>query len=761
VRSGHYRWFAAALLFIAASTMSFAQEERRIGSARTLVHDSLAATSPVSRILVPGVRTSILPDDQGRLAFDPALAYSLQRALDSVRTAQGINGGISAGVLVPGQGVWLGVAGYSSANPTVPIDPTMLFGVGSNSKAFISTTILTLVDEGKVRLDDPLSTYLPTLNNITMSVTIRQLLNMTSGLFDYLNDSNAQGEAVAANPNRYWTPEELIATFVGPRKALPGSPYSYCNTNYVLLGMVIKAVTGKSMSSQLRQRVLTPLALDHTYLESEESHTEPIAHPWDSGYDFMSTPVTAHFTTLWTAGGIISTGENMARWVKGLHEGAVITPATLAQMLTYVPTATAPSSGFGWYGYGLGVRQGAYYTKPVRGHVGAIMGYISITGYLPATGASFAVLFNASEATTTIAITSLMDAYLRHVTPPLARAGACYALSGIADSCRTYTIDTATATLGLVGPAHYGSLVGARIHPLTGRLWGVASAIGWELVQIDGEKGEAYPRVKVKFPTGAPTDFKGVEFAPDGTLYVGAADGRIYTIDLATGVATLALTTKIAISGLAIDPITGTLWGSPRLSATLRDRIYRIDRVTGDTIGVGNTGFNQPLVDIAFDATGNLFGLVGNPSSGLKYRLARIDKNTAQGREIGSTGLAGVMSIAFPAATVPTSVRDVPSAGVPSATLLEQNYPNPFNPSTHIAFSVPGAGAMRVRLAVFDMLGKEVALLADGTFLPGSYTRTFDARGLASGVYVYRLQLTGTGTGEGSIVRTQKALLLR
>ena len=105
--------------------------------------------------------------------------------------------------------------------------------------------------------------------------------------------------------------------------------------------------------------------------------------------------VTAHFSTLWTAGGIISTSGDMARWVQGLHEGAVISPSSLTQMVNFIPTTTAPVTGFGWYGYGLGIRQGAYYTQPVRGHTGSIMGYISITGYLPRTGASVVVLFNA------------------------------------------------------------------------------------------------------------------------------------------------------------------------------------------------------------------------------------------------------------------------------------------------------------------------------------------------------------------------------
>lgn len=742
--------------------LASAQEERRIEEARSRA----SAPSPGPQQELSAGTTSqgwfiITPDNEGRMAFDPALAYSLQRALDSARTLQSSNvKGISAAVLVPGQGVWQGVSGISSLNPTVAIHPSMMFGIASNSKAFISTTVLSLVDEGKIGLDDPLSAYLPVLNNITMSVTIRQLLNMTSGLFDYLNDGNAQGQAVSADPTRYWSPEDIIANFVGPRKALPGGSYSYCNTNYILLGMVIKAVTGRSVASQIRERILTPLALDDTYLEVDESHNEPIAHPWDSGVDFMSVPVTAHFSTLWTAGGIISTSGDMARWVKGLHEGAVISPSSLTQMVSFIPTTTAPATGFGWYGYGLGIRQGAYYTQPVRGHTGAIMGYISITGYLPRTGASVVVLFNASEATTTSAISALIDAYLRGTNVRSALPGACYMLGGTSDSSRVYLADTAAATLALRGPAHYGSLLGARVHPKTGMIWGVTSALGWELVQVDGETGQAFPRKRISFPAGAPSDFKGLAFSPDGALYLAAADGRMYTINTTTGAATLALTTKIAVSGLAFEPLTGALWASPRISPTLRDRIYRIDLATGDTIGVGNTGFNQPIVDLAFDGNGTLFGLVGNPASSLKYRLARIDKATAVGREVGSLGLAGIMSMAFSPAT-PTAVQGQPTPTMPSELLLGQNYPNPFNPTTKIAFTIPGPSTAHVKLAVFDMLGKEVALLADEQLAPGTYSRTFDARGLASGVYVYRLQVTGIGSTGPSTARTQKALLLR
>jgi D-alanyl-D-alanine carboxypeptidase len=675
--------------------------------------------------------------------IDAPLRYSLQRALDSIRVVQGVEG-VSAAVLVPGEGIWTGVSGISSAYPLTSVDTSMLFGIGSNTKAFISTAILSLVDDGLVSLDDSLRKYLPAYPNITGTVTIRQLLNMTSGLFDYLNDSDAQGDSVEANPTRYWAPEELIQTFVGPPKAPPGGSYGYCNTNYVLLGMVISSVTGKSVSSQIRQRVLTPLSLDQTYLEVEESHTEPVAHPWDSGYDFSSIPVTAHFSTLWTAGGIISTGENMARWVRDLYEGSAISQATLTQMLTFVPASSTVTTGFEWTGYGLGVRQGSYYGKRVLGHAGAVMGYVSITGYLPQTGASFAILFNSSEASTGRALTALFDAYLRRQKVQRARPGVCYAVSGSSDGNRLYAVDSSTGALTLTGPMQYGQIVGLRVHQQTGAFWGLATAGGWELVQIDGESGQAYPRVHVRFPSGAPSDFKGLDFSPDGKLYAGSADGRIYTIDTATGVATLAATTGLSISGLAFDPTSGALWVSIRTSPVLRDRIYTVALPSGDTTGVGNTGFNQPLADVAFDADGNLFALVGNPSSSLKYRFARIDKQTGVGKEIGSVGLTGMVGIAFSPGSGPSAVEAESRMIAPAGIALEQNFPNPFNPVTTLRYGVGAVSrgpsvTTEVRLTIYDVLGREVAVLVNEKKAPGSYEVQFNASRLASGVYIYRL----------------------
>ena len=583
-------------------------------------------------------------------------------------------------------------------------------------------------------------------------MTIRQLLNMTSGLFDYLNDSDAQGDSVAANPTRLWTPDELIRTFVGPPRSAPGGAYRYCNTNYVLLGMVINSVTGRSVSAEIRKRVLAPLSLDHTFLEVEEPYADPVAHPWDSGVDFAAIPVTAHFSTLWTAGGIMSTAENMARWVKGLYEGAAISKASLGAMLTVVPAASNAAAGLDWTGYGLGVRQGGYYGKRFLGHGGAIMGYISHTGYLPRNGTSFAVLTNMSEASATRAMTALMDAYLRWVPANPPAPGTWYAISGRSDSTRLYRVDPSAGVLTPVGPTQYGTFVGARVHPRTGIFWALTSASGWELAQIDAATGEAFPRLRVTFPAGAPTDLKGMDFAPDGSLYVGSVDGRLYTINMTSGAAVLAASTKLPISGLAFEPSTGALWASPRSSSATRDRIYRISLPGGDTIGVGNTGFTQILADIAFDTGGDLYGLAGNPSTPVNFRWARIDKATGFGREIGSVGFYGMLGIACSPVSTDAGREPWAVAQVPAAFELGQNYPNPFNASSEISYQLSGSGTMK--LAVYDLLGREVAVLVDEPRAPGRYQVTFDASRLASGVYVYRLV-------GGSTVLARKMILAR
>jgi hypothetical protein len=531
--------------------------------------------------------------------------------------------------------------------------------------------------------------------------------------------------------------------------------------------MIIEKATNSSVSSQLRQLLFTPLALDRTYLEVEEAHTGPVAHPWYKGYDFASTPITAHFSTYWTAGAIMSTAENMARWSKALYEGTLVAPASLNQMLTFIPADGGGALGFLWTGYGLGVRQGSFSGKEVLGHGGQVMGYVSVVAYLPQAKASFAVLLNAFEPNELEFLTALLDPYFGTVPAEPARPGIMYAVSALSDNAHLYGVDSTTVALNDIGRYLYGEIVSARVHPKTGEIWGLSSALGWELVQIDGQTGEAYPRVRVVLPPGAASDLKGMDFSPQGVLYIGAVDGRVYTVDTASGIGTLIASTNLPISGIAYDPLSGTVWASVRASAVLRDRLYTINLLTGDTLGVGNTGYSQPLTDIAFDDRGNFFGVVRTGTGVPNNLLARINTATGRATTVGSFGHAGIQAIAFSPGLIHSGVDVSRSGNYPSEFHLEQNFPNPFNPSTTIRYGVPDRSY--VSLMVFNTLGQRIAVLADQEQEAGYHEVKFDGAGLSSGVYFYRIHVRSLAPaaagdskrGAGDLVETRRLLLLR
>ena len=197
-------------------------------------------------------RYIITPDDNGNLNFDTVLAVKLQSALSSSRIAANMKGACAA-LLIPGKGIWQGASGISSELDSVK--PAMLFNIASNTKTFTASLMMKLAEDGRLSLDDSLNKYLPKFNNIRNTITIRQLLNMTSGLFDILNDAGSLNDAIFADPNHRFTPEELLG-FVGAEKQAPGEGFRYTNTAYVLAGMIIKKITSLPISVFLRQRIL-------------------------------------------------------------------------------------------------------------------------------------------------------------------------------------------------------------------------------------------------------------------------------------------------------------------------------------------------------------------------------------------------------------------------------------------------------------------------------------------------------------------------
>ena len=313
--------------------------------------------------------------------LNPLLASRLQTKLDSMKTTYNIKG-ISASVIYTGQGLWKGTSGVSYNS--VPINSDMVFGIASNTKLFTAVTLLKLAENNIIHIDDSLHHWLPSFANIDGNITIRQILNHTSGIADYINVIG-YSDSITSNPNRLFLPNELI-NWVGTPLFTTGTSWNYSNSNYLLAGMVAESATGQSISQLIRNNVLTPLQLDSTFFSVQESVLGTIAHPWQSGIDINNTPRISLNSAAYSAGAIYSTSGNMAQWYNKLMSGQLLNSNSFNQMTTFV--------GSGNYGFGLGLQ--VIGGKTCFAHGGNIRGYQSFMLYDTTSHAVVCVLINAN-----------------------------------------------------------------------------------------------------------------------------------------------------------------------------------------------------------------------------------------------------------------------------------------------------------------------------------------------------------------------------
>jgi D-alanyl-D-alanine carboxypeptidase len=308
----------------------------------------------------------------------------LQNTLDSIRVNNQIKG-ISVCIISPGQGTWKGVSGVSHFG--VPISSGMEFGIASNTKLFTGVLLLKLVENQWIDLEDPLHTFLPTFDHIDSNITVRQLLNHTSGLAD-ANEVVGYPDSVLSDPWRVFTPSEVM-TWVGPPWFAPGTDWGYSNTNYLLAGMIAESATGQPFGQLLHDHILSPLQLDSTFLAVYDSVLYEIAHPWQNGSDNFGIPRTALNSVAWAAGGMYSTAAEMAQWYRALMGGQVLNPASMAELTTFVGTGN----------YGMGLFETNQLGRTIWHHGGTIWGgYQSSMLYDTASGTIICVLINQNPA---------------------------------------------------------------------------------------------------------------------------------------------------------------------------------------------------------------------------------------------------------------------------------------------------------------------------------------------------------------------------
>jgi len=315
--------------------------------------------------------------------FNALLAKDLQDTLDSyVNSIPNIKG-MSASVYLPGRGVWTGTHGVSYGG--TPIAGNMLFGIASNTKVFVAATILKLVENGDLSLDDPLRKWIGAYTNINPNITIRQLLNHTSGISDPLFVA-PYVDTIRNNPTRVFTPDEVLR-WVGAPTFAPGNGWGYSNINYVIAGLIAEKATGRHISALIREYILVPLELNNTFFDVKEPSPGTIAHRWFNGVDFHDTSRVGLNTAGASAGAIFSTSSDMVRWYHALLSGSLLDSASFAELTTFVTTSGA-------YTYGLGIERQPFFAHMTWGHGGSTWGYRSRMVYDPATGAAVAGLTN-------------------------------------------------------------------------------------------------------------------------------------------------------------------------------------------------------------------------------------------------------------------------------------------------------------------------------------------------------------------------------
>lgn len=321
------------------------------------------------------------PRDDG---LDPALSARLDRTIAQVRTQAGIPG-VVVGLWLPGRGCYVRATGVADKKTGAPMPLDTFVRIGSETKTFTVTALLELVDQGKVGLDDPIDRYVRGVPN-GHRITLRHLAEMRSGLFPYTADTDFIRD-LQTRPERAFNPWEALS--YGYRHAntfAPGARFEYCNSNLLLLGLVVEKVTGKNLADLLHHRVIRPAGLRHTLMPKGTEFPSPHAR----GYTDQTLDGTVQDVTdwnpswAWAAGSMISDLRDLRRWAEVLATGELLSPQTQAQRLKMLPT------GFPGTDYGLGILR----TNGWVGHNGSIPGYETVTVHLPEEKATMVLMMN-------------------------------------------------------------------------------------------------------------------------------------------------------------------------------------------------------------------------------------------------------------------------------------------------------------------------------------------------------------------------------
>jgi D-alanyl-D-alanine carboxypeptidase len=359
---------------------------------------------------------------------------------------------LAKGLMIPGAAMLIrtpdgevtATYGTTELGGSTPVSLDDHVRVGSNTKTWTATVILQLVQEGKIALDDPVSKYRPDIPN-GENITIKELLNMTSGLFNYTETYQINHD-MDVNPQTAWDPEQLLAIGVRlPPYFAPGTGWHYSNTNYILLGLIAQQIEKKPLQQIFQERFFTPLGLTNTSFPAIDDSSIPA--PYSKGYMYTDNVQTLATSKLpadllaraeagtllpndesnanpswaWSAGSGISTIKDLATWVEAMVAGNLLNPKLQQQRVKDLVATQSPAI---LYGMGL-ARLGAQF----YGHTGEQPGYNSYMGYDPVNKVTVVVWSNLAPGAkgtapaTTIARELIDNMYGTATTTPSPKSG--------------------------------------------------------------------------------------------------------------------------------------------------------------------------------------------------------------------------------------------------------------------------------------------------------------------------------------------------
>ena len=306
---------------------------------------STVARAATRRILATACATMLIAgcssDGTASEPVDPALADSVTAVVEDTMAEAHLRAAVVK-VTIDGEPVLSRAFGQSMTG--VPASTDMHFRNGAVAISYVATLLLILVDEGQVRLDHKLSTWLPDFPH-SDQVTLGQLAQMTSGYPDYVLGNDEFVEASYADPFRQWSTDELLA-LVADRPLLypPGTNWNYAHTNYVLLGLALEKATGQDMPSLLREKVLTPLGLDNTANADTAAIPAPVLHAFSSERrEFLDVAADVPFyeeSTFWNPSWTITHGaiqtttiDDLATSAQGIGSGQLLSEGSHEAMV--------------------------------------------------------------------------------------------------------------------------------------------------------------------------------------------------------------------------------------------------------------------------------------------------------------------------------------------------------------------------------------------------------------------------------------------